>query len=143
MNRANLQVVVRFCVVLALLPTISAAKPGDSFKTVDEAALDAIDFLKKEHPDWKKFEYGGCIYQEGVVFKASPPQTRYDPQQCLIPKPPPGTTMVGDHHSHTSKEEFSKNVDLNTNNQWPLFLLTPSERVLKYTPADKKIIQLR
>jgi hypothetical protein len=119
----------RIGVVMALLlATPALGKPGDSFASMDEAALDAINYLIKEHPDWKKYEYSGCIYQEGKVFKASLPETIYEPKRCVTPDPPKGTVMMGSYHNHTSKEDFSLSVDLNTNDTWPLYLLTPQRK---------------
>ena len=132
---------VTFVACAAALP--AAAKPGDPFKTLDEAALDAIEYLRRNHPDWKKFEYGGCLYQEGDVFKASPPKTNHHPTQCVIPDPPPDTIMAGDYHNHTSLEDFSAAVDLNTNNKWPIYLLTPKGRVKKHSFTDNKTTVLK
>ena len=129
--------------VMTATASFAGAKPGDPFKTVDEAALDALDYLAKQYPDWKKFEYGGCIYKEGDVFKASEPVTRYNPKRCEIPAAPPGTVMAGDYHNHTSREDFSPNVDLVTNNTWPIYLLTPSGQVKRHTFHDKKTVKLK
>jgi proteasome lid subunit RPN8/RPN11 len=59
------------------------------------------------------------------------------------PDPPKGTIMVGSYHNHTSKEDFSASVDLNTNDTWPLYLLTPSGKIKKHTFEDDKTFVLK
>ena len=141
------QTTARWLLLLFLLcPQEPLAKPGDSFDTIDDAVLDAFAYLIINHPDWKKYEYAGCIYREGNSYKASLPETLREPNPkvCAPPPAPTGTLLVGEYHNHTSKENFSRiDLDLSPKHFVPQFLLTPKGSIKRYTPSDGKIDVLR
>lgn len=132
---------------LLLINTAQAtAAPGDGFKSIDDAVFDVLLYLTSHHPDWKRYEYAGCIYLEGNAYKASPPETLPEPSpiRCKVAAPPQGTTLVGEYHNHTSKEDFSPiDLDLTPKHLVPQFLLTPKGVVKKYDPADETVVILK
>lgn len=124
-----------------LLP--DCALPGD-LASADEAALAALDYLQQMHSDWTTFEYAGCIFKDGNVFKASLPVPLAPKSSfyCLPPPTPAGTTLVADYHNHTITEDFSRD-DKSSRPAVPHYLLTPSKSVKRYTPADGLTVRLR
>jgi hypothetical protein len=118
--------------------------PG-TFDSPDQSALAAFDYLLANHPDWKRYEYAGCIFKIGDQFRASLPATlaEPDPKKCMPPSAPKGTLLVADYHNHTSEEAFSETVDKTSKPTVTHYLLTPSGKVLRLTPADGLTQRLR
>lgn len=108
----------------------------ERFDSPETAALGAFDILVKEFPDWRQYEHAGCIFEIDGELRITVPATlpRPNAHLCYVPPAPEGTKVVADYHNHTSKEEFSK-VDLESLPSVPHYLLTPSLRVLLYTPG--------
>lgn len=103
---------------------------GRTFATVDEAALAACDYIWANHPLRVKYEHGTCIYTENKLIKVALPETVYDPGFCRTPEPPLGAILVGEVHSHTSREAFS-DTDTTTRRKIPQYICTPSGAVYR------------
>jgi hypothetical protein len=80
-------------------------KPGDVFKTADEAAIDALDFViiasNKENR-----EYGGFIYKSKKGFSYTE-AVAGGPRDIDVNKfncPPAGTEKVGIYHTHVGTD---------------------------------------
>ncbi|MEZ5327068.1 MAG: RHS repeat-associated core domain-containing protein [Verrucomicrobiales bacterium] len=78
--------------------------PGDPFDCPDQAAADALDYLKNEGSD--KIERGGHIYKDkDGKYRATEPAAGGKPGSRTIDydkvnKPPNGTPPVADYHTH-------------------------------------------
>jgi len=87
---------------------INGLKPGDPFKTVDEAAKDAMTYIYEESNMLQK-EMGGIIYKgDNGCYYASEPNLGGDDELNF----PPSLLInaVADYHSHVRKnddEDFS------------------------------------
>jgi hypothetical protein len=119
----------------------SGLDPGDAFDTPDQAAIDALDYLKKKHKKrYKKVEFCSRIYQSGTKFYSTPFGTDDDPEGCHIPAAPKKTKPVADCHNHPGSsprdEDFSgEDKDTNDGNFEQGFLLTPTEVIKRYSPV--------
>lgn len=114
------------------------ALPGE-FPTVDDAAIAFCKHVWDNVDDWRQFEYGGCLWQAGSSYRASAPETQYDPKRCLTPRPPGGLPPAGSVHSHTTQNDFSKSVDLNTREFEPVYLCAPNKTVKRFRPDSKAV----
>jgi hypothetical protein len=120
------------------------AVPG-TFDSPDAAALAGFDYLSANNVDWTQYEYAGCVFKVALRYRASLPAalSPAHPRLCMPPSAPAGTTLVADYHNHTSAEAFSEDPDKTSHPSIPHYLLTPSGKVLRYTPADGQVTRLR
>lgn len=116
----------------------------EKFGSSEEAAFGAFEILVKEFSDWRQYEHAGCIVEMEREYRITVPATlpRPNAHLCYVPPAPQGARVVADYHNHTSKEEFSK-IDLESLPRVPHYLLTPSQRVLLYTPGTDQPKRLR
>jgi hypothetical protein len=126
---------------ISLAPIEAWARPGDPFKTMDDAAIDALDHLAQQYPDRVKFEYGGCVYKRGGHYYATEPRTDKQAKWCVPSQPPDGLQSQADYHNHTSKEDFSEDIDKTS--KITGYLLTPKGWIKKWLPKGKQVITLR
>jgi uncharacterized protein RhaS with RHS repeats len=120
----------------------SGLAPGDSFASVEAAAIDALNYVGAK-PDCNKREYGGAIYKQWSLF--GPPQYTYDEPTALgqtagdIPLPAFHGTY-GLFHSHTPTYGYNYNQysqddeDAADSLNIPSYLLTPNGQILVYKP---------
>jgi len=121
-------------------PKITTGHLGIIFKTVDEAALAACAYVRKNKPMATEYEYCGVIYRDVEGIKAGLPMTDEKATRCERPLEPPGTTPEAGYHNHLQTSEFSS-YDRRLITPLALYLCTPSGLVKKRTPEGTVIVK--
>jgi RHS repeat-associated protein len=120
----------------------SGLKPGDSFCTVDAAALDAIRYINPKSIAEGR-EYGGWIYRKWNGSYSYDEPKRGEERSLVMPRRPFFNRTVADYHTHgaakpgfTGYELFSSD-DKDTNEQLGItgYLGTPSGKIKRYEPV--------
>ena len=112
--------------------------PGDIFPTINEAGVDAINYINSRSIREGR-EYGGYIYGNELTG-----YTYHEPiagDEGSVTLPPPPFNVVADFHTHGSAlpgqsfENFSA-ADIKSNNllNIPGFLGTPRNNFFRYDP---------
>ncbi len=81
-------------------------KPGDKFNTMDEAAIDSIEYIFNNKSDSRKFEYGGFLYKtEDNNFSYTVPVrgTENAIEKCDLNTPPAGLSSEAIYHTHPGR----------------------------------------
>lgn len=124
-------------------------KPGDSYPSLDAAAVDACnDIIPKSIKE--DLEYGGKLYkrQDGTFGYTRPKKGSKESVFLGSVAPPPGTTTVGDYHTHgapSSRGKTSAGDDRgdyfssedkagNRRCAYPGYIGTPTGKVKKFDP---------
>jgi hypothetical protein len=118
--------------------------PGDSFPSVEAAAVDALDYISA-NLNCAKSEYGGVVYREWSLF--GPPTYTYDEPTDLGPTGgimPPLPLLHGTYalfHNHPPIQGYDSNQyslpneDAADSFNIPSYLLIPSGTILRYLPV--------
>ena len=113
---------------------------GIIFKTVDEAARAACEYVWKYHPRASRVEYCGVIYRDAEGIKAGLPETNDLSGHCFIPIEPEGATAEAGYHNHKQTEDFSAR-DKKSDTTLALYLCTPEGVVKRLTPEGTVIVK--
>jgi len=113
---------------------------GVIFKTVDEAARAACEYVWKNHPRATRIEYCGVIFRDAEGIKAGLPETNDLPGRCYRPLEPEGTTAEAGYHNHKQTDDFSAE-DKSIVTELSLYLCTPEGLVKRLTPEGTVIVK--
>jgi len=127
--------------------------PGDPFGSIQDAAVDALNWIYQTYPA-ANWEYAGTIYNENGKYYATNPITQHR-KGSSMPSYPKGGYRTVDAYYHThgqctkgmngGDDVFSPddriNSDFHFPNQVPSFLETPGHNILRYDPDPKKDLQ--
>jgi len=117
--------------------------PGDSFPTVQAAALDALKYIRTKKDSCQR-EYGGWVYKEWSL--SGPPIYTYDEPMGLgiaggaMPSMPMfhGTYSMFHNHPYNSNYDYNHyspaDEDTADDLNIPSYLLTPTGPILRYDP---------
>jgi RHS repeat-associated protein len=118
--------------------------PGDSFSSVQAAAIDALRYISSKSDRCER-EYGGWIYKKWSFF--GPPTYTYDEPTPLsntggdLPYMPAWHEIDAMFHNHPSLDGYDYNhfsfddKDTAAADNIPSYLLTPDGTILRFTPA--------
>jgi hypothetical protein len=118
-------------------------KPGDKFETPDEAAKDALEWLRKNKKKKQLRDYEWC----GQIRRTADNQCVADiPKRGPLVKPgdnravcdvgPMTPASLGDWHNHPWSSEFSDpDINMNRERMYPGYLLGPDGNIMKFTPT--------
>lgn len=112
------------------------------FQSVDGAAIAVCAWLGANIPDVNRHEYAGCIYRSGGGIWAGLPETIGEAKWCMIPLEPAGAVVMGDYHSHPTRETFGE-MDLLTREVTPKYLCNPRGEVWRFSPDDQTVVRLQ
>ncbi|MBL8912071.1 MAG: RHS repeat-associated core domain-containing protein [Archangium sp.] len=117
-------------------------KPGDKFKSVDEAARDALEWVRKNKSkkQLREREWSGQI-------------RRVSATECVAEMPKPGPLIkkgdvraespagdddpdsLGDYHTHPWTSEFSApDIKMNLDRKYPGYLIGPDGQMVRFAP---------
>jgi RHS repeat-associated protein len=115
-------------------------RPGDSYSTLDAAAIDAINDINETSISEGK-EYAGGLYQnsDGTYSYTAPNEGTKD--SSSPGRLPDGKTNQGSYHTHGANDHGYDNENFSSADQFlselagkPAYLGTPGRKIKKYIP---------
>ncbi len=132
----------------------SGLKPGDIFKTSEEAAIDAINYIWSTKSDTSKVEYGGWIFKSGEGFTYCEPIG--GERRGIKRFPQRKENDVAWFHTHSNPPWYDRLVGV-TGEKFSVpddvmisivygkmgYMGSPSHRVYQYNPFTKAQTQIK